>query len=127
MGLTGAVYQSLESLQLEDGGAEDDIAATVHEGLHIAPPMSDRAMALLNRADSDFFIVSTNVCPYCFKAKRYLDGHRLSWTEVNVQNDRQLRMEFVAMTGHRTVPVVFDIRGDEPIFVGGSDNLEEYL
>ena len=89
--------------------------------------MSDRAMSLLNRADTDFFIVSTNVCPYCFKAKRYLDGQGLSWTEVNVQNDRQLRMEFVALTGHRTVPVVFDIRGDEPIFVGGSDNLEEYL
>ena len=89
--------------------------------------MSDRAMSLLNRADTDFFIVSTNVCPYCFKAKRYLDGQRLSWTEVNVQNDRQLRMEFVALTGHRTVPVVFDIRGDDPIFVGGSDNLEEYL
>jgi len=84
-------------------------------------------MSLLQRADSDFFIVSTNVCPYCFKAKRYLDGRKLSWTEVNVQNDRQLRMEFVALTGHRTVPVVFDIRGDEPVFVGGSDHLEEYL
>ena len=84
-------------------------------------------MAMLKRADADFFIVSTNVCPYCFKAKRYLDGHKFSWTEVNVQHDRELRMEFVAMTGHRTVPVVFDIRGEKPIFVGGSDHLEEYL
>jgi len=84
-------------------------------------------MSLLNRADSDFFIVSTNVCPYCFKAKRFLDGRKLSWTEVNVQNDRDLRMEFVSLTGHRTVPVVFDLREDEPIFVGGSDDLEVYL
>ena len=99
----------------------------VHEGLLAPTTMSDRVMSLLNRADSDFFIVSTNVCPYCFKAKRYLDGRKLSWTEVNVQKDRQLRMEFVAMTGHRTVPVIFDLRGDEPIFVGGSDNLEDYL
>ena len=89
--------------------------------------MSGRASSHLNRADTDFLIVSTNVCPYCFKAKRYLDGHKLSWTEANVQNDRELRMEFVAMTGRRTVPVVFDLRGDEPIFVGGSDDLEEYL
>ena len=89
--------------------------------------MSDRAMALLTRADTDFFIVSTNVCPYCFKAKRYLDGRQLSWTDVNVQGDQELRMEFVAMTGHRTVPVIFDLRGDEPVFVGGSDNLEDYL
>ena len=99
----------------------------VHEGLLVPTTMSDRVMSLLNRADSDFFIVSTNVCPYCFKAKRYLDGRKLSWTEVNVQNDQQLRMEFVAMTGHRTVPVVFDLRGDDPVFVGGSDNLEDYL
>ena len=89
--------------------------------------MAERAMAMLNRADADFFIVSTHVCPYCFKAKRFLDGHKLSWTEVNVQHDAELRMEFVAMTGHRTVPVVFDIRGEKPIFVGGSDHLEEYL
>ena len=99
----------------------------VHEGLLAPTTMSERVMSLLNRADSDFFIVSTNVCPYCFKAKRYLDGRKLSWTEVNGQNDQQLRMEFVAMTGHRTVPVVFDLRGDDPVFVGGSDDLEVYL
>ena len=99
----------------------------VHEGLLAPTTMSERVMSLLNRADSDFFIVSTNVCPYCFKAKRYLDGRKLSWTEVNVQNYQQLRMEFVAMTGHRTVPVVFDLRGDDPVFVGGSDDLEVYL
>ena len=84
-------------------------------------------MALLSRAKTDFFIVSTDVCPYCFKPMPYLDGHKLSWSEVNVQHDRQLRMEFVAMTGHRTVPIVFDVRGTDPIFVGGSDNLEDYL
>jgi len=33
----------------------------------------------------------------------------------------------VMETGHRTVPVVFDMRGDVPVFVGGSDNLLEYL
>jgi hypothetical protein len=30
-------------------------------------------------------------------------------------------------TGHRTVPVIFDMRGGHPVFVGGSDNLLEYL
>lgn len=56
-----------------------------------------------------------------------LDRHKLSWSDSNVQKDRTLQMEVVAMTGHRTVPVIFDTRGDEPIFVGGSDNLEDYL
>ena len=89
--------------------------------------MSDRVQSLLNRADSDFLMFSTNVCPYCHKAKRLLDSQKLSWTDVNVQKDHVLRNEVVAMTGHRTVPVIFDIRGDNPVFVGGSDNLESYL
>jgi len=56
-----------------------------------------------------------------------LDSQKLSWTDVNVQKDHALRNEVVAMTGHRTVPVIFDIRGEQPVFVGGSDNLESYL
>ena len=89
--------------------------------------MSDRVMALLNRADSDFFIVSTNVCPYCVKAKRMLEGQDLSCNDINVEEFQGMRDEVVALTGHRTVPVIFDTRGDEHIFVGGSDNLEAYL
>ena len=80
---------------------------TVDEGLPLAVSMSERAMGLLKRADSDFFIVSTNVCPYCFKAKRYLDGRKLSWTEVNVQNDRELRMEFVALKHYYVFNIYF--------------------
>ena len=89
--------------------------------------MSGRVKAILARANTDFFMFTTNVCPYCHKAKRMLDRHKLSWSESNVQKDRALQREVVAMTGHRTVPVIFDTRGDEPIFVGGSDNLEDYL
>lgn len=89
--------------------------------------MSDRVNAMLGRANTDFVMFVTNVCPYCHKAKRMLDQHKLSWSDYNVQKDRTLQMEVVAMTGHRTVPVIFDTRGDNPIFVGGSDNLEDYL
>ena len=89
--------------------------------------MSDRVNAMLARANTDFVMFVTNVCPYCHKAKRMLDRHKLSWSDYNVQKDRTLQMEVVAMTGHRTVPVIFDTRGDNPIFVGGSDNLEDYL
>jgi glutaredoxin len=47
--------------------------------------------------------------------------------EVNLDNFAGLRKDVVMETGHRTVPVVFDIRGDTPILVGGSDHLMEYL
>lgn len=89
--------------------------------------MSERVNTVLARANTDFVMFVTNVCPYCHKAKRMLDRHKLSWSDYNVQKDRTLQMEVVAMTGHRTVPVIFDTRGDDPIFVGGSDHLEDYL
>jgi len=42
------------------------------------------------------------------------------------EHSPQLRDEVVEATMHRTVPVIFDIRGDERIFVGGFDELNKY-
>jgi hypothetical protein len=36
-------------------------------------------------------------------------------------------MEVVDQTRHRTVPVVIDVRGDAPIFIGGFDETQIYL
>jgi len=82
---------------------------------------------ILQKADTDFVMFVTNVCPYCVKAKRLLDRHKMSWADHNVQKDPQLQMEVVQLTGHRTVPAIFDVRGEAPVFVGGSDNLERYI
>ena len=51
----------------------------------------------------------------------------MSYTDVNLDHFDGLRQDLVLETGHRTVAVVFDMRGEEPIFVGGSDHLMEYL
>ena len=89
--------------------------------------MSERIRSILAEAKTDFVLFSTTWCPYCVKAQRYLDAHNLSWMDTDLEEFDGMRGEVVAMTGHRTVPVIFDTRGDEPIFVGGSDNLEQYL
>ena len=89
--------------------------------------MSDRVLAILSDAETDFVMFSTTWCPYCVKAKRMLDGQDLSCNDINVEEFQGMRDEVVALTGHRTVPVIFDTRGEEHIFVGGSDNLEAYL
>ena len=81
----------------------------------------------LESADTDFLFFSQTICPYCTRAERTLDAHGLTYTEVNLDRHEGLREDVVAETRHRTVPVVFDLRGDEPVFVGGSDNLLEYL
>ena len=82
---------------------------------------------ILEGMNEDFLVFTQTICPYCTRAFRTLDSKGLTYSEVNLDNFEGLRKEVVMETGHRTVPVVFDMRGDTPVFVGGSDNLLEYL
>ena len=81
----------------------------------------------LESAKTDFLFFSQTICPYCTRAERTLDAHGLTYTEVNLDHHDGLREQLVAETRHRTVPGVFELRGDGPVFVGGSDHLLEYL
>lgn len=81
----------------------------------------------IESTDEDFLVFTQTVCPYCTRVFRTLDSKSLTYMEVNLDNFAGLRKDVVMETGHRTVPVVFDMRGDTPIFVGGSDRLMEYL
>ena len=78
-------------------------------------------------ADTDFLVYSTTVCPYCVAVKRFLTRRNLSFTEINFDHEPSARAEVVAETGHRTVPVIIDIRTDQPVFVGGFDETQRYL
>ena len=82
---------------------------------------------IIDGTDEDFLVFTQTICPYCTRAFRTLDSRGLTYSEVNLDNFEGLRKEVVMETGHRTVPVVFDMRGDSPVFVGGSDNLLEYF
>ena len=82
---------------------------------------------IIEETGADFLVFTQTICHYCTRAFRTLDAKGLSYTEVNLDNFEGLRQMVVKETGHRTVPVVFDMRGDEPIFVGGSDHLMEYV
>ncbi|MAH98156.1 MAG: hypothetical protein CMA12_02240 [Euryarchaeota archaeon] len=82
---------------------------------------------IIEDVDEDFLVFTQTVCPYCTRAFRTLDSKNLTYLEVNLDNFVGLRKEVVTETRHRTVPVVFDMRGDSPIFVGGSDHLLEYI
>jgi len=86
-----------------------------------------RVHEILEGTDEDFLVFTQTICPYCTRAFRTLDSKGLTYSEVNLDNFEGLRKEVVMETGHRTVPVIFDMRGDAPVFVGGSDNLLEYL
>lgn len=84
-------------------------------------------LAHAEEADTDFLVYTGNFCGYCKALKRLLNGRSFSFTEYNFDEHTGLRKQIVAATGHRTVPVVFDIREDEPLFIGGFDETNRYL
>ena len=73
--------------------------------------------------DSDFLIYSSDFCPYCVAAKRFFESNEYKFTEIDLSKDFEKRNLIVQETGHRTVPVIFDLREDKPRFIGGFDDL----
>ncbi|HBN10197.1 MAG TPA: NrdH-redoxin [Cyanobacteria bacterium UBA8530] len=55
-------------------------------------------------------VYSTDTCPYCTLAKRYLSDKGVVFNEVNVARDQQAAREMVKKTGQMGVPVL-DIDG----------------
>ena len=86
-----------------------------------------RVVADAKSSDADFVMYSTTFCPYCVAAKRLFDAKGLTYHEINFENEPDARYDVVSETGHRTVPVIIDNRGDNPMFIGGFDETNRYL
>ncbi len=69
---------------------------------------------------SEVIIYTTQVCPYCVRAKNLLKQKGVEFTEIDVSHDAALRNQMVEKSGgRRTVPQIF-INGQH---IGGSDDL----
>jgi glutaredoxin 3 len=56
----------------------------------------------------DVIVYTTNSCPYCRQAERFLESNQVPFQNVDVTNDDDLRTKLVDMTGGRkTVPQIF--------------------
>jgi len=65
-------------------------------------------------------IYTTKTCPYCVRAKKLLDAKGVSYQEIDVSKDQNLRQFMVEKAGGRTsVPQIFI--NDRPM--GGCDDL----
>ena len=65
-------------------------------------------------------VYSTNMCPYCVRAKQLLDRKGIEYKEVNLSTEApEVRVELMQRTKHRTVPQIF-IKDQ---FIGGFDQL----
>ncbi len=68
----------------------------------------------------DIVIYSSEVCPYCVRAKDLLKRKGQSWVEINISQQPERRAEMVEKSGGRqTVPQIF-IGAHH---VGGCDDL----
>ena len=67
-------------------------------------------------------IYTTQICPYCVRAKRLLEKKGVAYREIDVSRDPALRESMVERAGGRmTVPQIF-INGTH---VGGCDDMYE--
>jgi len=87
-----------------------------------------RVVSDAEQAGTDFLVYTSNFCNYCTAVKRLLGSKKLTFTEINFsESGSETRTEVVDETGHRTVPIVIDIRGEQPMFIGGFDETNRYL
>jgi glutaredoxin 3 len=64
-------------------------------------------------------IYTTEVCPYCVRAKQLFKQKNKSFTEIRVDEDDSKREEMIKRSGRRSVPQIFI--NDKHI--GGCDDL----
>ena len=64
-------------------------------------------------------IYSTQVCPYCVRAKALFERKNVPYTEIMVDRDPARLAEMIQKSGRRTVPQIFV--GEH--HVGGCDDL----
>ena len=57
-------------------------------------------------ADKEIKVYSTPTCPWCRKAKEYLESKGVNYENYNVAEERDKLQEMVDLSGQRGVPVL---------------------
>ena len=57
-------------------------------------------------ADKKVVIYSTPTCPYCKRAKEYFSRKGVSYTDIDVAQDREKAKEMTQKSGQMSVPVI---------------------
>jgi len=71
-------------------------------------------------ADKKVVVYSTPTCPYCKRAKDYLSRKGVTYTDINVAQDREKANEMIEKSGQMGVPV---ITIDNEVIVGFNQDL----
>jgi glutaredoxin 3 len=52
-------------------------------------------------------VYSTPTCPWCIKAKQFLDTNNIKYQDLDVANDKAAREEMLSTTHQMAVPTIF--------------------
>jgi glutaredoxin 3 len=55
-------------------------------------------------------VYSTTSCPWCYRAKQWLDEHKIKYESVDVGADQKRAEEMIEKSGQMGVPVI-DVNG----------------
>ncbi|UZD55912.1 glutaredoxin family protein [Caldimonas aquatica] len=101
------------------------IAAVVLGGASVASHYHEQRLAQRMAAaqPGDIVMFSTTECPYCAKARVWLDEHRVNFTECNLSVSQACRQAFERLGG-RGVPT-FVVQGQvrsgfDPAWIAGA-------
>lgn len=52
----------------------------------------------------ELIVYSSNWCPDCREAKRFLEKHKIPYTEINIETTPGAAQEVIRRTGKRAIP-----------------------
>ena len=76
-------------------------------------------------ADKKVTIYTTNICPWCIKAKEFFKENKISYKEKNVQEEPKLANELLEKSGQMAVPVI--VVGDSVIIGFNKERIKKAL
>jgi glutaredoxin 3 len=56
--------------------------------------------------DKEIRVYSTPTCPWCVKAKQFLDANKIKYLDLNVSEDKTAREEILSTTHQMAVPTI---------------------
>ena len=75
-----------------------------------------------------YYVVGRQSCPFCVKAKDLLHENSLNYKFRDLEENRELLMEFAKKFSWDTVPMVFKFDSSgSPTFLGGYTDLVNHL
>jgi glutaredoxin len=77
---------------------------------------------------SFYFVVGRSSCPFCVKAKNLLEERKISCYFRDLEEDRDLLMEYCNKFDWNTVPMIFYVQNEEQYeFIGGFSDLKNRI